>query len=657
MINVPGQDKPVCYCKKPCAESAYTTRVFEYGCLPERLRVGYSGIDIAIDQMKSMKLLWNEFALMDRHSRVEYRHLTTDPTIEAAIEPLEARLEAIQAIIQKQKKTENAKKITIDPAVAKDLKDVKENLKKLQEQLKLARANMKLVNKADLDKLKADIDAGIENACEQSPLLHSNRNWTRKLYERASSAAMKKADGSMLNSKRFDGTGSVTVKFTNGLSLAEAYQWIDTKGFFQIGTLIGKKTTLCRLRVHSDAKQKPIWLQVPVVFHRPLPPGADIREVTFKRNMVAGKPVWKVCISVRLPHKLQTKLDGRVAFNFGWRQLYQKASSGDQVPAGVRVAYWYDGTDHGEYILPQNHIDQWRKIDGLQSTMKNKLNEVLGKLAPWFKSAAGVPQVVANECCASVLLEKDVWTTAGQFSMHLWKSEPRLVRFMNVWKANRFPGDGQMWDEIDFWFRGAKVLPSPIWNGHQHLQNYADNLRDQLGRERRELYRLFAAGGSMKIGANETLTFPGLVKRSYGIVHIEKDFDLSAIARTPAPENDTAYDKLARYNRKVAAVSVLRGAIENVCGRERLTISPVQCTNITKTCHACGSLETFDAALDVFHKCAKCSIQWDQDFNAAVNLYNRALGIGPHPVAKVQRTVIPTSGGTLSNTAGSLAPI
>ncbi len=162
-----------------------------------------------------------------------------------------------------------------------------------------------------------------------------------------------------------------------------------------------------------------------------------------------------------------------------------------------------------------------------------------------------------------------------------------------------------MFDELHYWYHGAKQKPAE-WNGHKHLSDWLEHQRDQISKRRRELYRLFALG-----------------LKKYGTVRLEKDFDLSEVSRKAPVENDNEYDKAARYQRKVAAVSVLRGCIANVCGREGLTLDPVAAVNITQECHACGSLEAFDAALSIVHRCESCGVMWDQDYNAARNLWNR----------------------------------
>jgi len=60
----------------------------------------------------------------------------------------------------------------------------------------------------------------------------------------------------------------------------------------------------------------------------------------------------------------------------------------------------------------------------------------------------------------------------------------------------------------------------------------------------------------------------------------------------------------------MASKSALNELIYSVANR-----SPV-----TKTCHACGSLEDFDAEASIYHTCSQCGARWDQDENAAKNM-------------------------------------
>ena len=53
---------------------------------------------------------------------------------------------------------------------------------------------------------------------------------------------------------------------------------------------------------------------------------------------------------------------------------------------------------------------------------------------------------------------------------------------------------------------------------------------------------------------------------------------------------------------------------------QRLTAQKLSAKNTTQKCHNCGSIEKWDAAHDVWHRCKQCNSRWDQDHNSVRNL-------------------------------------
>jgi transposase len=55
----------------------------------------------------------------------------------------------------------------------------------------------------------------------------------------------------------------------------------------------------------------------------------------------------------------------------------------------------------------------------------------------------------------------------------------------------------------------------------------------------------------------------------------------------------------------------------------------------TKRCHACGSMEEFDRR-ELTHTCSTCSLLWDQDYNAAMNMLTTDVSDEPTANAEVK---------------------
>jgi hypothetical protein len=593
-----------CLCDE-CYPNFMTTTVLECGCGGEH-HGGYDGTELAIDQMRAANRLWNALVEIDRYERSEYRRLTTDPQLEADLKFKEDALEAINTQIQQQKVQERKKKIKVDPALTAAKKALQADRKAIYGKLKLERERMKVVNASALETLKNEVASKIETVTDSKVC---GLSWTmiEPLKARFKTASLRaKKDGTMLKFHRFDGTGIITVPFTNGLPISKVYR-SDDAGKFQIATGLmsahpREKRTQVRVAVASDSSKKPIWLTLPVVLHRPIPPNAEIRNITVRRDLIAGKARWKVCITVRTDAPAKTTNTPACALDTGWRK---------RADGSIRVAYLVDENDYREELLyPAGDMTLFRKLDDLQSIMGDHFNEIRNTLAAWFRTAPGVPQSVVDAC-----------STQGTFSMHQWKSPRRMVHLMRVWEKNRFAGDDAMFDEVMYWYSGppATMKPDPTWNGHQHLYSWWCNLSDQLKRKRREQYRAFAAKMAKK----------------YGTIFLE-DFDLRTVAMTPEPEKDTEHDKEARYQRTKVATSVLTGAIENVCQREGVKLVKVDASWTTHDCPVCGTHIQFDAATDLMCKCQDCGTLFDQDYVGARNVLDRGL----HPDVEGTRVIV-----------------
>lgn len=241
--------------------------------------------------------------------------------------------------------------------------------------------------------------------------------------------------------------------------------------------------TNLRIRVRSEGR-KPVWAEVPMVMHRPLPAGGDIRGASLICEKVAGKMRYKVVITVALPdHEIAEEgqylgVRPSVGVDIGWRLK----SCG-----GIRVAYWSDENDrHGEVLLPYETVSQFRKLEDLRSIRDQHFNEAKQELQA-FLSENNVPDWVAEQ------------------TKHIdkWRSTRRLLSIVNNWTENRFQGDEEIFDKMLSW-KEREI----------HLYSWEANLRDQITRRRREIYRIFAAW----------------VSREYGQVFLE-DFDLSKVKK------------------------------------------------------------------------------------------------------------------------------
>ena len=172
-----------------------------------------------------------------------------------------------------------------------------------------------------------------------------------------------------------------------------------------------------------------------------------------------------------------------------------------------------------------------------------------------------------------------------------------MVMLTRKWLENRFSGDQEVVAYLEEWLKRER-----------HLWDYEANLQDQVGRHRREIYRIFAAE----------------IAKKYDHVFME-DFDLRGVLRKKKPESGTGGSTPPDRQRTIASVSTLRQAIENACRREGVEVARVPPMHSTTECHVCGHVEKFDAAGHIMRTCPKCHSIWDQDENAAIVILNRGL--------------------------------
>lgn len=567
--------------------------VYEYGCLrPVR------GEQEATDQMKLANDLWNALVEIENTYQQKWEELVTPPDVLEQDREMGQHLRDLEQQIRSRRQA--ARSGTVGVA---DLERQKRELEAERKQyyrdvLKPARDKLRKERAADIDALELWRRGQVKEAEHASKglglhWLNSedviNRYETarvRVLKDRAE-AAKRGADLPRLQFHRWDGTGKVNIRYSTGLPVEKVF---GGDGRLQIDPVPDEAwtspsrserrrlaRTRVRIRVGSDGRQ-PVWMELPMVMHRPMPPGAQVRSASVKREFVAGQPRYKLLVTVRLPEVPPQPQGTRPAcgIDLGWRKLRS-------VDGKLRAGYVVDEMGNGhEIALPPDTLLLFEQVDRLDSVRDERCNEMLDVLIAWLKQAR------------SQLPE---WLQEAAKGVSHWK--PRhLVRLLRSWQKQRFPGDEQIVAALESWYKQE-----------QHLYSWQGNLRDQLLRHRREIYRKEAAE----------------LAKKYGAVYMEK-FDLRQVSRQPKPEEGTkGENKRLNWMRKSAAVSTLRQAIQSACSREGVSVSYVEAKDTTRKCHVCGHVDRFDAAKELRHTCSQCGSTWDQDYNAAIQILRLGL--------------------------------
>jgi hypothetical protein len=326
------------------------------------------------------------------------------------------------------------------------------------------------------------------------------------------------------------------------------------------------------MRIAANADLSPVWLELPMTIHRPLPDDAVIRWATIVREQVGLSPRHRLLLTVREPAPSGSERPCEaVGVDVGWRVTSE----------GLRVAYWYGGDrSHGALVLPPSDLAAFRQVDSLQSTIAAAHDQVRSSLHSYIGSY-NVPDPLRSLAAAA-----------------LSSRSPRaLVKMFEEWRSSRFLGDDDAFAAILAWHKQ-----------YVHLWTWQANLRDQLIRRRRELYRRFAADLASRFGS----------------VFLN-DVQLRRLsAKSPAARFAIVPQRRHRF---IAAVSVLFRIVQQAFEKQGRSVMRIKVENATMSCHACGALDEWNPAATLTHTCSKCGLTWDQDYNAAILVLRRGASV------------------------------
>lgn len=539
-------------------DETITTRVYSYGAVPARV-AAVRNEEAALAQMRLGQRLWNVLVAIERARHDRYIRIMADET-SARIAELTAAIEAGREEIRERRKLARKRAVPTGDVTPR-IEEWREERKRLiaaQQESKQERHEGRRVELAALAEATKRRIKRARQAAASMGLFWGSYN---DIVQRAD-AGRKLGD---LQFRGFRGQGTVTAQIMGGMAVGVVTEQGGNQ-FFQIAAeTAGQKWRYARMRIGSDAARGPVWLEIPIVFHRELPADGQIKSVSMTRRVVAGWPRWQLNVTCNVA-KPQPKAGMAIAVDIGWRVI----------EAGVRVAYWQDEAGRsGEVVVQARDLGEFGRVRSLGSICDTMREEFLPGLAAWL-GALELPEEWQQEAAH-----------LGQ-----WRSNDRLARLIRWWSDHRLPEDGG-------WYFGARQWRQK----YLHLANWQRSLQDQLVLRIQEQYRVWAAG----------------VARRYGTVVIEH-FDLRRVAVVPEPEGEA---RQKDYRQRVSP-STLRAAVRNACQREGLAVVELPAEWTTATCHMCGKRCEWDHG-ELVHRCEHCGAMWDQDANAAANLLQQWL--------------------------------
>ena len=336
--------------------------------------------------------------------------------------------------------------------------------------------------------------------------------------------------------------------------------------------------TRVSLRVGSDADKNPTWASIPIVFHRPLPRGAVVKEAAIGREKIGKGYRWNLTLTIKYDGKERGERDGIVAVDLGWAQQTLKDANGRIRVAGVRVKD-ARGETFEEFCLPSDYEKKLIFLNSLKSILDKHTNDVFDELAVWRKN---------NETPKALMDPLDRAMASLQARKALGRTPPTGHLRSLVWVLRK--------KEVDC--GGLQAILEKWYERVMHLSEWIANGRDNLVAWKKDHYRRFAQKLAM----------------SNWILLLDAD-DFAKMAKGPAPESGkkTIQSEL-RY---LAAPSMLRDALEQAFGEGRVFYSSFAPTS--RTCSRCEHLNEEIGATRAF-KCAECGFEVDREANATANV-------------------------------------
>jgi len=491
----------------------------------------------------------------------------------AQIADIDCKLEALRDSASME--NANARSTKIAPAIKTQMVELRRSRKPLYAMLKAARKKAREKNAEALKQIQEDAYAAEKLAYNESQSFWASKLLIKKEVEQSA----KTIDGPRF--RKWDGQGRVGVQFQNGVAVAHLLTGNDTrmrivKGDASIPHTGKRPFDSVQIRVGSDDGRNPVWAKFPCILHREFPSDAVAKWAWIARKRVGAGYKYELCLVVQSA-SFEAPVDKRperlVALDVGWRR-----SQGNE----LRYAYAYDGQQSLEMTLPDGVRGQFLKANELRSLRDRLFNEQRDVLMGWIAQASPESQLAAQELFPA---------------LGMWRSAQKLHRAVGRWGKARMPDDGVVFEALSEWARREN-----------HLYRWETGARQSSLNHRKDFYRKAARD----------------LAQRYTVIAIE-DFDLRKVARRKnVEERQEELHQQARSQRFQTAISEFRQILTHQCVKFGTKLMLIAAENTTLTCHRCLHTEKWDKQ-PLHHTCSSCGVRWDQDENAAINIYGRAL--------------------------------
>ena len=586
------------------AEENFTTRVYQYGAVP----LGPFPEE-GIEFLYKANALWNTLVEIHNDSSDKYDEARRDADEEYKI--ISKELDALETKVDdafKEKRNARMKARTrssSDPLI-KTVND-KINIlfnerKELWDRIKPARKRA-----TDLIDKKALNDAFNEQVKAAQRLENTgglDSNTANEVYRNFREARDKvfNTPKSRLRFHRFDGTGYSFFRFRDTRQQINPDGSIShnstdgvTFDFFKPRNEKGKRTFLLTPNTKRENKPRyklqlmvgnrtqgsdPIYAYFDIVYHRPIPEGAQINNAKLMRRRVGDHFKYTINFSVRVPlAKKQKPKRHALGVDIGFRRLKD---------GGIRAAMIGSTDPKIEFEaigLSKDYVKRLDHIEDLASGMDESATKLGKELKTYLKAGSVLPEDHKRHKLVKGVanLPNNVTMSFEQaYKMASWfKSEP-----------DSLPKKAQ--EKLMAW-----------WDDHYQDYREMHHLRKKTLGWRKEEYRKLASR---------------LV--SFGLPIGVEQIDLSVFAEVKDKDNELSDQ--ARSQRFMVSNSELIGAIKNAAQREGIECVEINPRNTSKTCSACGVIQE-ELKAEMEWTCSSCGAEHDRDQNATINIARETL--------------------------------
>jgi hypothetical protein len=585
--------------------------VRQYGA---RLLGGVEAERLASEALFRQNQLWNSLVEVEHQSRAGYNRALTES--DAELKQLQSDLTGLETELATLTTNRNRARVEARAKTSPAIKEIEAARKRVIAAMAATRTQIKARKTEVKDKAadqiaanESDRKAAVKVACAKHDLWWAQQELMLDRYKVARVRAMK--EGEMLQFHRFDGSGSMRVRFSGadpvavdrvltGFSdlLAIEEPSADILGPMKARKADGSRRVVITVRVGKRTQDGFIpKLRFLVTLHagHDMPKDMPLKTVTLRRDMHCGRQDWRISFMWAEPlpvagdravHDRTLPADG-CGIDFGWRLVGDEASPQAR---SLRVAMvcWNGRTFH-QIALPPAWLARMNRADALRSKLDVLCNEAKLAVAPMVKTWGrdlGAPD--------------DSLPRWHRLGIKLSRAEtPRasltLAFCLAVARETECPSP---LCEV-----AERYIPliRKLWLEEHHTRRKAVAFRKHFYRE--EAARI--------------------VRRA-GILGVEQA-DLAELARrTKKDGSDNDMTDEVRRQRQLAAPSELRLAIINAAKREGRELVLVPAADTTRKCSSCGHLHK-PVGSDLMFTCDGCSKVWDQDENAAANCFFGAI--------------------------------